>query len=345
MNLKELSELLNLSQTTVSRALNGYPEVRDETRRRVVEAAERHNYMPNTRAKGLATGRSMSIGHVIPLSKKHEILNPIFGDFITGASEAYVAAGYDLVLSLVPDDDQAAHYRSLGAKNNVDGLILHGPMVNDSRIPLLQDLDLPFLVHGRASGWPEDYAYFDMNNRRAFERATRHLIELGHRRIAFVNGREEMDFAHRRRLGYEAALAASAIEPDPWLMVSGDMTESLGAESVARMLDAPDPPTAVLASSIVIALGVERAARARGLTVGRDLSIITHDDELSYLPNGRDEPLFTATRSSVREAGRRCAEILLGRVANPGGPPPQELVEADLILGRSTGPAPRKDSA
>ena len=89
MNLKELSSILGLSQTTVSRALNDYPEVSEATRRRVKEFARKHNYSPNTRAKGLATGRSMAIGHVIPISTQHEIVNPVFADFIAGAGEVY----------------------------------------------------------------------------------------------------------------------------------------------------------------------------------------------------------------------------------------------------------------
>ena len=85
MNLKMLAAHLGLSQTTVSRALNGYPEVSEATRQRVVEAAQRLNYAPNQRAKGLATGRAMAIGHVIPVSKQHEMMNPVFGDFVAGA--------------------------------------------------------------------------------------------------------------------------------------------------------------------------------------------------------------------------------------------------------------------
>ena len=87
MNLKELARTLGLSQTTVSRALNGYPEVAEATRRRVLRAAREHNYLPNARAKGLATGRAMAVGHVIPVSSRHEIVNPIFADFIAGAGE------------------------------------------------------------------------------------------------------------------------------------------------------------------------------------------------------------------------------------------------------------------
>ncbi|MHA6323855.1 LacI family DNA-binding transcriptional regulator [Roseivivax sp. CAU 1753] len=340
MNLRELSEHLNLSQTTVSRALNGYPEVREATRQRVLQAALKFNYSPSARAKGLATGRAMAIGHVIPLSSKHEILNPVFGDFISGASEAYMAAGYELVLTLVPDREQAERYSAIRAKGNVDGIILHAPQLRDPRIALLTEIGVPFLVHGRSDGMPEDYAYVDVDNRHAFARATRHLIGLGHRRIALINGIESMDFAHRRRQGYADALREAGLGVDRSLIESGSMTESLGLCSATDMLARPNPPTAFLCASILIALGVERAIFSRGLAMGRDVSVITHDDVLSYLPNGADEPLFTATRAPIGAAGRLCAERLLAMIAAPDAPRPQDLLAADLILGRSTGPAP-----
>ncbi|ETX14590.1 LacI family transcriptional regulator [Roseivivax halodurans JCM 10272] len=341
MNLKELAQHLNLSPTTVSRALNGYPEVKETTRRRVEEAAREFNYMPNAWAKGLATGRSMSIGHVMPTSKMHEMVNPVFGDFITGASETYVKEGYDLKLTPVDDGDEAQRYRALRTRGNVDGFIVHGPHLTDGRIALLREIGLPFVVHGRASNMPADYPWIDMNNRRAFERATALLIELGHRRIALVNGLEHMDFAHRRREGFLAALASHGLVPDPALMRGGEMTERLGYRAAADMLDGTSPPTAFLVSSMVTAIGVRRALHERGLELGRDVSVIIHDDDLGYLRNGDDVPIFTATRASVREAGRRAAEMLLRMIRDPACAPLQSLMEAELILGRSTGPAPR----
>ncbi|SNR27684.1 LacI family DNA-binding transcriptional regulator [Puniceibacterium sediminis] len=340
MNLKELASHLNLSQTTVSRALNGYPEVNKATRQRVEAAAREFNYTPNARAKGLATGRSMSIGHVIPTSSKREMVNPVFGDFITGASEAYVEAGYDLVLTLVEDGKEERLYRNIRDKGNVDGIIVHSPRMQDSRIALLSDLGLPFVVHGRASNITADYSWVDMNNRSAFERATAFLTELGHSRIALVNGLEFMDFAFRRREGYLAALAVRGIDPDPALMRQGEMTELLGHQSAQEMLAQPDPPTAFLTSSMVTAIGVRRAIQEAGLEMGRDVSVITHDDELAYLMNGQNVPLFTATRSSVRAAGRCAADMLLRMIADPDCGPLHSLLEAELILGNSTGPAP-----
>jgi LacI family transcriptional regulator len=343
MNLKELSQNLGLSQTTVSRALNGYPEVSARTRQRVQDAARAHNYKPSTRAKGLATGKALAIGHVIPVSSKHEMVNPIFGDFIAGAGEAYAKQGYEMVLSIVDDADETQVYEGLKSRRAVDGVIVHGPRMDDPRIPLLNKIGLPFAVHGRASGCNMPYAWLDVNNRRSFERATDFLCDLGHRRIALINGLEDMDFAHRRREGYSTSLLAHDIAVDPAVMRSGEMTEIFGYHSTRDMLDSADAPTAILCSSLISALGVRRAIEERGLVLGKDVSVVTHDDALSYLQNGGDEPIFTATRSSVREAGRRLAEMLLATIADPLMPLPNELLEAELMVGSSTGPAPRKD--
>ncbi|MFZ1482841.1 MAG: substrate-binding domain-containing protein [Paracoccaceae bacterium] len=342
MNLKELALILGLSPTTVSRALNGYPEVNEATRERVVAAAKRHNYRPNTRAIRLATGRAMAVGHVIPVATRHEIVNPIFADFIAGAGETYSRNDYDMVLSVVPDADEAATYRALRSKGNVDGVILHGPRLNDPRIPLLHEIGLPFVVHGRSTGTETPYPWVDVNNRRAFQRATEFLLDLGHRRIALVNGLEFMDFAVRRRTGYLDALAARGIIADPALMTSGEMTEIAGHRAGLQMLARPDPPTAFLAASMISGMGVRRAIEEKGLVMGRDISVIIHDDDLSYMKNGEDVPIFTATRSSVREAGRIAAEMLLDLINRPDGQVPQRLLEADLIIGQSTGPAPRQ---
>ena len=340
MNLKELALKLGLSPTTVSRALNGYPEVNGATRERVIAAARRHDYHPNTRAIRLATGRAMAVGHVIPVAARHEIVTPVFADFIAGAGEVYTRHGYDMLLSVVPDAEEAATYRALRSKGNVDGVILHAPRLNDPRIRLLRDIGLPFVVHGRSTGTDAPYPWVDVNNRRAFQRATEFLLDLGHRQIGLVNGLEVMDFAMRRRTGYLDALAARGIDADAGLMTSDEMTEIAGYRSAKVMLSLPRPPTAFLVSSMISGMGVRRAIEARGLRMGHDISVIIHDDDLSYMKNGEDAPIFTATKSSVREAGRIAAAMLLTLILQPKGAPPQRLLEAELIIGQSTGPAP-----
>ena len=340
MNLKELAQKLGLSPTTVSRALNGYPEVNEVTRERVLAAAKRHHYRPNTRAIRLATGRAMAVGHVIPLATRHEIVNPIFADFIAGAGEIYARAGYDIVLSVVSDEDEEQTYRDLQARGTVDGVILHSMRLDDPRITLLNETGLPFVAHGRSTGASQPYPWVDVNNRRAFRRATDFLLDLGHRRIGLVNGLEYMDFAIRRRGGYVEGLEARGIAVDPQLMFSDEMSETRGFRAAQGMLTLPDAPTAFVVSSIISALGVRRAVEDRGLRIGRDVSIIIYDDDLSYMKNGDDVPIFTATRSSVREAGRRAAAMILDLIAGTATLPRESLLEAELIIGQSTGPVP-----
>ncbi len=339
MNLKELSEKLGLSQTTVSRALNGFPEVKAETRARVAEAARQYNYSPNSRAKGLATGRAFSIGHIIPLSTRSELVNPVFTDFIAGAGETYSRRGYDLTLSVVRDEDEEQAYRDMASKGKVDGIIVHSPKTNDPRIELLKSIGIPFVVHGRGANTDVDYCWVDVNNKSAFRRATEFLLDLGHERLALVNGDEDMHFAARRRMGFEEAHANHNMKADPNLIRGQNMTEDFGYRCTQEMLETEAPPTGYVVSSMLMAIGVRRALQDRGIQLGRDASLITHDDDLSYLPNSGDVPMFTATQSSVREAGQRCAEMLLDLIAGDIEAPQHDLWEAQLIVGGSTGPA------
>jgi LacI family transcriptional regulator len=340
MNLKGLSEILGMSQTTVSRALNGYPEVSETTRKKILAVAAEHNYSPNVRAKSLATGRTNTIGHVILTGDRHQMINPIFGDFIAGAGEVYSAENYEIALSIIKEADEEKTYKALKTRGSVDGVVRHGPKMNDKRIGLLQKLDLPFVVHGRASGITSNYSWLDVNNTRAFQRATEFLIDLGHRRISLFNGFEAMDFAHRRRRGYEIALQAQGIQIDPTIMRSEEMSDSNGYIATLEVLSLPNPPTAILTSSIISAFGVRRAVQDRGLQVGRNVSIITYDDGLSYLANGVDVPIFTATRSSVREAGHLLSQMLIAQIKGDVTVPQTKLLEAELTVGQSTGPAP-----
>ena len=135
-------------------------------------------------------------------------------------------------------------------------------------------------------------------------------------------------------------LAGDDDEVDTGLLGSGEMTETHGYLGLRRMLDRPDPPTAVLCASMLQAIGARRALDDAGLRMGRDVSIVIHDDMPSYLRNGDALPLFTALRSSVRKAGERCAEILLEKIATGDQTPTRELWESELMLGRSTARAP-----
>ena len=337
VNLKQLSDELGLSPTTVSRALNNYPEVNEHTRERVKLAARKHNYRPNSRATRLATGRAMTIGHVIPMNST-EVFNPIFGEFIAGASRAYSKRGYELSLTMAEEDAEDSIYREIASRGSVDGVIVHAPRVNDSRIALLQELQLPFVIHGRDFNNTTEYSWIDVNNRRAFYQATKLLVDLGHKNIALVNGSETLNFAVRRRQGYVDALQDVNIDIQADMMYAGDLTEANGFEAASKALARKNPPTAFLVASYVGALGVRRAIHNVGLQMGRDISVIIHDDELSYFQNDGDIPQFTATRSSVKDAGEQAAMMLLDAIENSGKATMTKLLEAPLIIGASTGP-------
>jgi len=340
MNLKQLADHLKLSPTTVSRALNGYPEVSEKTRNRVLAAAEANHYHPSHHATRLAKGKAHVIAHVVPLSV-HTMINPHFSDFIAGAGLTYAKAGYDMMLRVVMESEEEAVYRSFAKDGRVDGVIVHGPRVGDTRIALLQDLGLPFVVHGRTMADDADYSWLDVNNFRAFERATNFLLDLGHQKIALVNGFEDMVFAARRRDGYLKALKDAGIPIDPEIMFSSEMVEPQGYQALKKVLKQAKAPTAILLSSILPALGAVRAIHEAGLVPGKDVSLVVFDDQLSFLQNSGDIPMFTSLRSSIHDAGTRVAEMLLSKINQPDSGFCHELWEAEFVLGSSTARPPQ----
>lgn len=343
MTLKDLSATLGLSMTTVSRALNGHADVSEATRRRVRAAAEAAGYVPDPRARALATGRAMAIGHVLPLTGSTERANPILADFLAGTQEALSQAGYATRIALAPrGGDERAMYRRMAARGAVDGVILHAARIDDPRIRWLTEIGLPFVVHGRTD--PEtggDHPWVDVSNRRAFRQAADILIEHGHRRIALINGPADVDFALRRHRGYLDALEAHGIAEDPGLVMEGEMTEPQGYRAARGMLAKEDRPSAFLAASVISAIGVRRAIHDAGLDCPSDVSILTFDDDLSYFRARDDAPAFAAMKSSVRVAGHEAAELLVDLVEGRTETEIHRLLTARFVNGRSLGFGPK----
>lgn len=340
MNLKQLAEHLNLSQTTVSRALNGYPEVGAETRRRVDEAARALGYRPNPYAMRLATGRANTIGHVLP-SDGTLLIDPHFSDFIAGAGDVYSAAGLDVMLHVGGPENEQTVYRRYAQTGAVDGVVVMGPRLTDWRVQFLKELKLPFIVHGRVGEDEGGYAWLDIDNRGAFHAAGRHLTDLGHRRIGLINGPEVMTFAIHRRQGYETALQEVGVKLDAEIMASGQMTEENGYRGAKRILSLPNRPTALLLSSMLLVSGVIRACYELNLAIGKDVSLIAHDDGLPFLNAQGLVPTLSTVRSSIRDAGSRVANLLIAMIADPEAPQPHELWPVELIARGSTGPVPK----
>jgi LacI family transcriptional regulator len=339
ISLKELARELGLSQTTVSRALNGYPEVSATTRERVGEAALRLGYRPNANAIRLATGRVGAIGVPLPLERSQHF-GPHTSEFLSGIGERLAHDEIDILVAPIDADDEMPALRRLAASRRVDAVVLSSPVPDDPRIELLTGLGLPFIVHGRAEDVAIPHAWLDIDNEGAFRRATSHLLDLGHRRIALINGPAEQTFAIHRERGYREALRERGLAPDPRLTASARFTDEIGFRFAQSMLEQTPRPTAILAGSMMTALGVFRAIRAAGLELGRDVSMIAHDDVFPYLNADNMVPSMSTTRSSIRAAGYRIGELMQQLLAGKPVETIHELWPVELVLRESTGPAP-----
>ena len=218
--------------------------------------------------------------------------------------------------------------------------ILHSPTPSDPRVKALIDLGMPFVLHGRTE-LDLPYPWLDIDNSGAIDRATSHLLDLGHRHIALINGPPHMTFAIHRERGYRDALADRGIAFDPRLIASGRFTDEIGFRAAQSMLERTPRPTAFLAGSMMTALGVFRAIRAAGLELGRDVSMIAHDDVFPYLNADNMVPSMSTTRSSIRAAGSRVADLLLQMLAGKPATDVHELWPVELVLrNRAARPAP-----
>ena len=340
MSLKAIAKELGLSITTVSRALNGYPEVSEKTRQKVLAAAQRFGYRPSPAARRLATGRAHALG-VVFNAERNLLMDPLFVEYLAGVAETSAKQGFDILISPSTPRDEIATFGRLAQDGTVDVVILSAPLIVDPRIALLSELKFPFVVHGRPPS-PAGISYLDIDNFGAFQQATSFLIQLGHRRIGLINGQSHLTFAIRRKKGMVRALDANGLSFDEALSHNSPMTDEYGYRAMERFLAHAEPPTAVLCSSTVMALGAVRAINRAKLTIGKDISIIAHDDVLPMLkPENFMVPL-TTTRSSLRAAGQRIARRLIAGILQLETLPQQELWKTDLIVRASTGPAPGK---
>jgi LacI family transcriptional regulator len=340
MKLKDLAAELGLSQTTVSRALNGYPEVNEATRERVSEAASRLGYRANVSARRLATGRAGAIGVTLPLQRSLHF-GPHTSEFLSGISERMAQLEIDIVVTPLDADNEVPVFRRLAASKRVDAVVISAPTPDDDRIAALTELGLPFVLHGRAPDVNVPHAWLDIDNEGAFRRATSHLIDLGHTNIAMINGPLDQTFAIHRERGFRQAMVARGLTPDPQIIGGGRFTDENGFRLAQAFLERTPRPTAVLAGSMMTALGVFRAIRAAGLELGRDVSMIAHDDVFPYLNADNMVPSMSTTRSSIRAAGARIAELLLQLQEGKPAGSIHELWPVELVLRESTGPAPK----
>ena len=336
--LKDLSRTLGLSVTQVSRALNGHGDVSEATRQRVLDAAKQLKYQPNLTARRLVTGRSGIVGLVLS-SMPDKSNDRQYMQIVGGLSAQFARAGMQFMLHIAEGAENIIDvYRKLIDSGSLDGFVIMEPSIADPRIAFLQEREIPFVLHGRTVPNP-DYPYFDIDNHGVAYRLTRHLIDAGHRRIAFANGEDEHTFAHDRLIGYRLALEESGIAFDPALHIGTRMTEAHGMSVAMRLFqDATNLPTAAICSSTLMAKGFYSGLEALGLSVPDDVSVVAHDDLLPEARPGGLEPGLTCTRAPLAESWRPLADFLVGAVNGAPLDQLQEIGEVDFVERDSVAP-------
>jgi LacI family transcriptional regulator len=306
--LKQLASSLGLSITTVSRALDGYPDVAVKTRERVQRAARAMGYSPNTAARNLRRGSAEAIAVVLP-TEPGRVGPPVFLDMLAACGARLAEVGLDLML--LPSAGRVSEmdtYRRLADSRRADAFIVLRTRLEDERVAYLQQRGVPFVTHGR-TGRPDNHAFIDGDGAAGFAAATGLLAELGHRRIAHVAAPQNFTFAHLRRCGWAAALAEHGM-PAIWEAEAAP-TEWGGYEGTCALLQGAEIPTAFLCATDSMAIGALRALKERGLRAGQDVAVIGHDN----LPSAAflDPPLSTM-EIDAPDIGRDLADLLIARL-------------------------------
>ena len=335
-----MSEALGLTKGTVSRALNGYPDIAESTRLKVARTAKRMGYRPLAHAQAIRTGRVRAVGLVLQVNE-HDGHRPFLADFLAGISGAASADGWTLALTTAGTDTETAQTLDrLVDERKVDGFILPRTYLNDPRIDTLRSAGVPFVLYGRTAD-PTGCAWYDVRGEDAMAEAVTTLAALGHRRIGFIQGGPGAAYSHLRLEGFHAGLKAAGLDDDPDLIGRPALNRADGRRATEALLDLDAPPTALVCAVDRAALGVYDAARACGLTVGRDLSVISYDG----IPEGQfvDPPLSTFAVDN-RAAGERLTQMLIARCRGTAPEDLRELANA-TFLDRGSHGAPSLTSA
>jgi LacI family transcriptional regulator len=333
-SLKDFAQSLGLSPTTVSRALAGYQDVSEATRKRVVDAARASGYLPDPAARRLATGRANAVGMIVPFGA-NRLGNPRFVDVVGGLANSLAEVDLDLMILAARPGAELDTYRRHVAGRSVDALIVADTLIEDPRIAFLQERHFPFVAYGRTrSNAP--YPWFDFDNEAGARLAVGRLVGHGHRRIALIHGPPEVSFVAQRRAGFVAGMSAAGLTAEPSLMIEAALDRGAGRLAMAGLIERPDRPTAVLVDNNLAGVGAIRALADAGLQPGRDLSLIVYgvipaDILLPYRITSIAHPTGEAT-------GRMIAQLVVAAIEGQPGEALQRLEQPVLQAGDTDAP-------
>ena len=325
--IHQVAERAGVSTTTVSRTVNTPNLVDAETAGKVWAAINELEYFPNGQARSLVSGRTRLLGLIVS-----DITNPFFPEVIKGFEDVAAEQGFDILIASTDYDAKkmAACVRRM-MERRVDGLAI---MTSEMDIHLVDQLarrQVPMVFLDVATP-REGIGNIVVNYERGINEAVDHLVGLGHRRIAFVSGPQQLKSAQIRRQAFLRSLSRYGIHEDDRLVVEGDHKVQGGLAAMTRLLELEERPTAALASNDLTAIGMIRGIHRAGLTVPGDVSVVGFDD--IWLAQFTDPPL-TTVRLSRTELGQRAFHALVPDKANPSGGG-EVTVDTRLIVRETT---------
>lgn len=325
VTLLDVAREAGVSPSTVSRILNGTATVSAVKRKAVEDAIKKMGFEPNPLAQSLKSGRSMTVGIVV-----QDISSPFFSEILHGVDDGLNSTGYASVIvsGHWNASEEAARIKLLLARK-VDGLILLSGRIEDKAV-LQFATQRPIVATGRSLKSSTAIG-FKLDNQNGAYQAVRHLIELGHRRVAFVTGPSNNTDANERLTGYKQALESADIPFEPGLVVEGDFHEASGLMAVNRLFDTQQQFSAIFAGNDLIAYGVRLSLYRKGIRVPEDISLIGFDD----LPGSLyTTPPLTTIRQPLYDMGLIATTALLGLIG--GKPVDVELPPVELIVRETT---------
>lgn len=276
--LKDISKATGFSITTVSRALNGYFDVNEETKKKIQETAEKLGYSPNILARSLVMKQSKTLGFIVTDLKRESTKDNIMFETLCGISDFLATSDYEFVLlSTTTSKQRNKTYKQLCTERQLDGVIIQGLKMEDPYLQEAVQSHVPcVLIDIPAQG--QNIGYVTSNQLESAKQAVKYLHRMGHTEIAFVNGSENAHVSKVRKMGYEEALKELNIKINEEYIVNGDFSEEKAKQVIIPLLITRPEITAVFCASDVMALGVLQAARDLKLKVPEDLSIVGFDN-------------------------------------------------------------------
>lgn len=331
--LEVVARHAQVSRQTVSNALHRPQVLTPETLVRVRRSIDELGYRPNRNAQSLRTGESRLIGlRVDPVPASGGVLDR----FLHALADGSRVQGYQLlVFSPADPDDDLSGYRDLLSTMTVDAFVLTQTHSDDPRLAFLAERRTPVVSFGRPWAAQDDHHWVDVDGAAGTEQAVDHLVERGHRRIGFLGWPQGSDVGDDRRAGWARALDRHGLAPGPTASAREDLTEARAR--AADVLDAAQPPTAVVCASDVLAIGVLHTLHRRGLRAGVDVAVTGFDDSPAA---ALLEPALTTVHQPLEQVAaevvRVLSELLPGRPPPDPTPPSGVLVTPSLVVRDST---------